>query len=277
MNYNDDTQVAHSLAPAAADAARPIRVLLADDHAITLWGLRQLIESAHPRMVVAGSAATCGEVLAHPALARTDVVLLDLSLRDTSALHCLPQLIGEFGVKVVVLTGELNPGQHRDAVLRGARGVVLKSQPAEHVLEAIERVHRGEVWLDGSLMSLMLGSVPGLATSPAGPADLLRQRIESLTAKERQVVREVVAQCGAKSLVVADALGISEHTLRNHLTVIYSKLGVRGKLELYVFAQEHGLAGVAAAAQRPVLRPGSGAADAAALAARGVWAAARAA
>lgn len=230
-------------APHEAAASRPIRVLLADDHAVTLWGLRQLIESAHPKMVVSGTAGSCSEVLAHPALAQTDVVLLDLGLRDASALHCLPQLVGEFGVKVVVLTGELNPGQHRDAVLRGARGVVLKSQPAEHILEAIERVHRGEVWLDGSLMSLLLGSVPGLAATPhAGPADPQRQRIESLTGKERQVVKAIVAHCGAKSLVVADALGMSEHTLRNHLTVIYSKLGVRGKLELYVHAIEHGLA-----------------------------------
>jgi hypothetical protein len=56
------------------------------------------------------------------------------------------------------------------------------------------------------------------------------------------VVRTVVAQRGAKSLVVADALGISENTLRNHLTVIYSKLRVAGKVDLYAFAIEHGLA-----------------------------------
>lgn len=229
-------------APPDAAPARPIRVLLADDHAVTLWGLRQLVESAQPKMMVSGSAGSCSEVLAHVALAQTDVVLLDLGLRDASALQCLPRLVGEFGVKVVVLTGELNPGQHRDAVLRGARGVVLKSQPADHIVGAIERVHRGEVWLDGSLMSLLLGSVPGLAPSHAGPADPQRQRIDSLTAKERQVVQAMVVQRGAKTLVVADALGMSEHTLRNHLTVIYSKLGVHGKLDLYVYALEHGLA-----------------------------------
>lgn len=238
--------------------ATPVRVLLADDHAITVWGLRQLIESAHPKMVVSGTAATCGEVLAHPALAQTDVVLLDLGLRDASSLQCLPQLVGEFGVKVVVLTGELNPGQHRDAVLRGARGVVLKSQPAEHVLEAIERVHRGEVWLDGALMSLMLGSVPGMASSHASPVDPQAKRIDSLTSKERQVIRAVVTHCGAKSLVVADALSMSEHTLRNHLTVIYSKLAVRGKLELYVYALEHGLAS-GAGVQRPATIAGTSA------------------
>ena len=223
--------------------ARPIRVLLADDHAIMLWGLRQLVESASPRMTVSGTATSCSELLSHPALAETDVVLLDLGLRDASSLGCLRQLVSEAGVKVVVLTGDPNPKQHRDAVLGGARGVVLKSQPSDAVLEAVERVHAGEVSFDGSLMSMLLDSVPGLAHKPHGVShDSYAGRIKSMTPKELEVVRSVVLHRGAKSTVVADALGMSEHTLRNHLTVIYSKLGVHGKLDLYVYAVEHGLA-----------------------------------
>lgn len=223
-------------------AARPIRVLLADDHAVTLWGLRQLVDSAHPRMSVAGTASTCAELLAHPALPQTDVVLLDLGLRDANAIGCVAQLVGNAGVKVVLLTGDLNPSHHREAVMRGARGVVLKSQPTDHILNAIERVHAGEVCFDGSLMSMLLGAVPGLAAQYGQPKDEHVQRIDTLTPKERQVVRAMVQHRGAKSLVVASALGMSEHTLRNHLTVIYSKLNVQGKLNLYVYALEHKLA-----------------------------------
>ncbi len=219
-----------------------IRVLLADDHSVTLWGLRQLVESAHPHMSVAGTASTCAELISHPALAQTDVVLLDLGLRDSNAINCVQQLVGEAGVKVVLLTGDLNPSHHRDAVMRGARGVVLKSQPTESILDAIQRVHAGEVWLDGSLMSMLLGAVPGLPGARPEPKSDAAQRIQSLTPKERQVIQAVVQHRGAKSLVVADALGMSEHTLRNHLTVIYSKLGVQGKLNLYVYAVEHWLA-----------------------------------
>lgn len=221
---------------------RPIRVLLADDQSVTLWGLRQLLESAGPRMAVSGTATSCGELLAHAALRDTDVVLLDLGLRDACALDCLPRLVGEAGVKVVVLTGELDPGRHRDAVMRGARGVVLKSQPTDAILYAIERVHAGEVCIEGSLMSLLLDSVPGLAPTSRAKTDPDAGRIESLTARERQVIESVVQHRGAKSFAVADSLGMSEHTLRNHLTVIYSKLGVRGKLDLYAFALEHGMA-----------------------------------
>jgi DNA-binding NarL/FixJ family response regulator len=245
------------LSPAAASATatpgaakRPIRVLLADDHAVTLWGLRQLVESAHPQLSVAGTAGTCAELLAHPALPQTDVVLLDLGLSDANAIDCVAQLVGDLGVKVVVLTGDLNPSHHREAVMRGARGVVLKSQPTQHILDAIQRVHAGEVWLDGSLMSLLLGSVPGLTSARPEPKDDATRRIESLTPKERQVVQMMVAHRGAKSLVVAQALGMSEHTLRNHLTVIYSKLNVQGKLNLYVYALEHGLVAAKAGVPR---------------------------
>jgi DNA-binding NarL/FixJ family response regulator len=227
--------------------AQPIRVLLADDHSVTLWGLRQLVESAHPHMSVAGTASTCAELVSHPALAQTDVVLLDLGLRDNNAIGCVQQLVSEAGVKVVLLTGDLNPSHHRDAVMRGARGVVLKSQPTENILDAIQRVHAGEVWLDGSLMSMLLGGLPGAC--PAAKTDAGR-RIDTLTPKERQVIEAMVVHRGAKSLVVAEALGMSEHTLRNHLTVIYSKLNVQGKLNLFVFAVEHRLAPAPASAPR---------------------------
>ena len=222
--------------------ADSIRVLLADDHSVTLWGLGQLVDSAQPRMRVVGTAGSCAELMAHPELPQTDVVLLDLGLRDANAIDCVRRLVDHVGVKVVLLTGDLNPSHHREAVMRGARGVVLKSQPTDRILDAIERVHAGEVCFDGSLMSMLLGAVPGLPGVRPEPKDDATLRIETLTPKERQVVQAMVEHRGAKSLVVADALGMSEHTLRNHLTVIYSKLGVQGKLNLYVHAIEHRIA-----------------------------------
>lgn len=225
--------------PTTAAPACPIRVLLADDHAVTLWGLQQLVQSAQPRMTVSGTASTCTELMAHPALAQTDVVLLDLRLGDANAIHSVAKLVSEVGVKVVLLTGDLNPSHHREAVMRGARGVVLKSEPTERILDAIQRVHAGEVCLNGTLMAMLLGAVPGLPAAKPAPKDDNARRIDSLTPKERQVIESMVKHRGAKSLVVAEALGMSENTLRNHLTVIYSKLGVQGKLNLYVFAVQH--------------------------------------
>lgn len=68
-----------------------------------------------------------------------------------------------------------------------------------------------------------------------------QRRIATLTPRERQIVSLMTRSVGLKQLAVADELGMSEHTLRNHLTTIYSKLKVRGRLELHVFATDHGL------------------------------------
>jgi DNA-binding NarL/FixJ family response regulator len=231
----------------ASEATRTIRVLLTDDHALVLWGLRQLIDSAQPRMAVIGTATSARELMEHPALRDTDLVLLDLGLPDGDPLECIRRLTAA-GLKVLVLTGNLNVMQHMEAVKAGARGVVLKSHSTELLLRAIDRVHAGEVWVERALMAQLLGSITGgagMAAAPAAapaPQDEQSQRIASLTPKERQVVQALVQHRGAKSLVVAETLAMSEHTLRNHLTVIYSKLNVHGRLELYAYALEHGLA-----------------------------------
>jgi DNA-binding NarL/FixJ family response regulator len=221
---------------------KPVRVLLADDHHVTLWGLRQLLESATPPIDVVGTATSAKDLLDHPSLTTTDVVLLDLGLSDRNALECLQELVQRASVKVVVLTGDTDPGHHRDAVMRGARGMVLKSQPAEHIISAIHQVQAGSVWLESGLVSVLLGRSDPSSAPKASAQTLLQKRIASLTPKEREVVQALVTHRGAKSLVVASELLMSEHTFRNHLTVIYSKLAVHGKLNLYVFALEHGLA-----------------------------------
>jgi DNA-binding NarL/FixJ family response regulator len=172
------------------------------------------------------------------------------------ALSCF-RLLRTAGVKVIVLTGNLNAAQHLEAVMQGARGVVLKSHPTEMLLRAIERVHAGEVWVERALMAQVLGNVSGMAGSASTPASTTvssahAQRIASLTPKERQVVQAVVQHRGAKGLVVAETLGMSEHTLRNHLTVIYSKLNLHGRLDLYAFALEQGLAALPSSTPQPL-------------------------
>jgi len=221
---------------------RAIRVFVAEDHQITLWGLQRLINASSPRMEVVGSASSHAELMNHDAAALADVILLDLDLggEDTAAsLACLRQRCPG---RVLVLTAADDIAQHRAAVLKGARGVVHKSEPAETILRAIEKVSNGEVWLQGTL----LGDVLGLLTD-GGPSATPRQqdpdarRIASLTPREREIVVTMVRSAGAKQLSVADELGMSEHTLRNHLTTIYSKLCVHGRLELHVYATAHGL------------------------------------
>ena len=224
---------------AAAENSHPIRVLLVDDHRTMLWGLCQLIESASPAMQVADTACSAKEMLEKLGTVAVDLVLLDLDLAGQNSADLLPEIQERFQAKVLILTGSHDQDAHQNAVLRGARGVVCKDEPAEVILRAIERVHAGEVWINRALVGRVLSAMSD--TSKARHQDPAEERIASLTPRERQIVTAVVRNCGAKGIVMAENLGISENTLRNHLSVIYEKLGVRNRLELFAFASEHRL------------------------------------
>ena len=219
-----------------------IRIFVAEDHDITLRGLIWLIETAAPQLQLVGTARTRSELLNHDAVALADVILLDLNLNGADGASALAVLRQRCLGRVLVLTGSSDIALHRAAVLQGARGVVHKSEPADTILRAIEKVHAGEVWLHRALLGQVLGqlteSEPGAASRPADPD---ARRIDSLTPRERQVIAALVNRVGAKQFAVAQDLAMSESTLRNHLTTIYSKLGVSGRLELHVFATAHGL------------------------------------
>lgn len=222
---------------------RTITVFIAEDHDITLWGLHQLIDAASPPMKVVGTASSRDDLMSHAAVATADVLLLDLDLRGQDTAVMLVDLCQRCTGHVLVLTGTCDLDQHRVAVVKGARGVIHKSESALTILKAIEKVNSGEVWLSPAL----LGEVLGLLTNarhaaPASPrADPTARRWASLTAREREVAMTMVRCASAKQLALAAELGMSEHTLRNHLTSIYSKLLVRGRLEMHVLVTMHGL------------------------------------
>ncbi len=234
------------LQPAASrdTAAHPqesIRVFIAEDHAITLWGLQRLIDGMAPRMTVVGTATSRLALLGHPAAVTADVILLDLDLAGEDCAESLGDLLRRSAGHVLVLTADDDLDKHRRVVMGGARGVVHKSEPAPTILTAIEKVHQGEVWMNRNLLGQVLGQLTGRAPA-ARPDDIHGQRIASLTPREREIVAALVRLRGAKQLALALDLGMSENTLRNHLTSIYAKLDVRGRLELHVYATEHGLA-----------------------------------
>ena len=118
----------------------PIRVLLVDDHEHVLWGLGKLIESTWPRMTVAGTAKSVGQLLAGLREHGTDVVVLDVYLGAENSLDHLAE-IRATGAAVLVLTGSRDPELRRRALHNGARKVVLKEEPAEVLLHEIERAH----------------------------------------------------------------------------------------------------------------------------------------
>ena len=222
-----------------AIAEKPINVMLVDDHQTMLWGLERLIESVSPRMQVRATARSGEEAIAKLTQAAPDVILLDLDLGGKSGLDILPTLLMQSHARALVLTGTREQATLDQAVMRGARGVLGKDAAAEHVVKAIEKVHRGELWLDREMAARVFDGL--LHPAAARPADPEQEKQASLTAKERKVIAAVVKASGASNKVLAQQLFLSEHTLRNHLTSIYHKLGVGNRLELYVYATRHQL------------------------------------
>jgi DNA-binding NarL/FixJ family response regulator len=218
-------------------AERPIRVFLVDDHRATLWGLERLVGSTD-RLQHAGSATSIPELLAAPESLEADVIVLDLDLGGRDSSESFAEVLRTHGAKVLVLTGSRDLDSHRRAVMAGARGVVRKEEPVDVLLKAIEKVHEGDVWVNRALIGDIMNMLTGAKRTAPDPDDA---RIATLTSKETEVIAAVIRHKGAKSLVIADDLGISEHTLRNHLTTIYHKLEVHGRLELYVYAKERGI------------------------------------
>ncbi|MGH9842145.1 MAG: response regulator [Blastocatellia bacterium] len=222
----------------SAPVTSPIRVLVLDDHPIVRAGLRMLI-NGHPGLTVVGETGDCAEAVAIAAREQPDVIILDLDLGRSSGLDTLPQLLASAPrARVLVLTGVYDREAHARAVELGASGVVRKDEAREIFIQAIEKVHAGEAWLDGDTMGRALDHL-------RHPRDEVPQtdpdaaRISSLTKREQQIIA-LVCQ-GYKNQQVADQLSISEGTVRNHLTVIYEKLGVSDRFGLIVFAAQHNL------------------------------------
>ena len=213
-----------------------IRVLLVDDHKTMLWGLERLIGGEHSGMHVIATASDSAEALAQAQALEPDVIVLDLDLGGVSSLAILPALVQQGNARILVLTASHDQAILDQAVLKGARGIISKDAPAEMVLKAIEKVYHGELWLEQAMLGRMMAQL----TQPGG-CSAHAIAVASLTLKERKIIAALVHGSGTPAKLLADQLCISEHTLRNHLTSIYRKLGVYNRLELYAYATKHHL------------------------------------
>lgn len=214
----------------------PIRVLLIDDHQSFLWGMVKLIESDSPNMKVMGTASDIAEALAILEREQPDVILLDIDLNGVNSLDSMPLMRKATSAMVLILTGMRDPETHERAVMAGARGVVQKEVPAEMILKAIRKVHEGEIWLDRLTTGRIFSKLLDHSTNQASPE---ATRIASLTSREREIINVMVNQGHSTNKQIAVHLNMSEHTLRNHLSSIYSKLEVENRLELVMYAVKH--------------------------------------
>jgi DNA-binding NarL/FixJ family response regulator len=209
---------------------RPVRVLVADDQTLFRVGLVQLLAD-DPRVVVVGQAANGAEAVRMCEAIRPDVVVMDLNMPVMGGLEATRKIrAGNGSTQVLILASFAEDDSVVSALREGARGYVLKDSEVEAVVRAILAVQYG----DQIISSTVAGRMLDRSASPARSG--LHDR---LTGREVEVL-ELIAQ-GVANKQIARRLGISDKTVRNHLSHIYQKLRISDRSQAVLYAMREGL------------------------------------
>lgn len=215
----------------------PIKILIADDHPVVRVGLRNMLQ-ANGQMKVIAEAKDGVEALNMVRTLRPDILLLDLAMPNMPGMDALRELTSESSstsTRTIVLTGLIDKRQILEALQLGARGVVLKDAVVDHLSACIRAVMQGQYWLEGRPVQNLVQVLRDLAAQTAAPP----RKTFGLTPRELEVVSLITE--GSTNKHIAHTFGISEETVKRHLTNIFNKLGVGNRLELALFALNHNL------------------------------------
>ncbi|MFZ4720253.1 MAG: response regulator [Ilumatobacteraceae bacterium] len=206
----------------------PIRVLVVDDHVIVRNGLAQLLATSDQFELV-GTAGDGRQALGMVESLQPDVVLMDLSMPEMDGVQATSAINRSWpNTKIVILSSFSEHQRVLAALDAGAEGYVLKHADPEQILAAIDAAYRGGAPIDPQVARVLLdvqrGNVAGPARSP-------------LTDREEEVLRLV--QSGLANKQIGRQLGISERTVKAHLTKIFSALGVSDRTQAALWAAEH--------------------------------------
>jgi len=218
------------------ESAPTINIVISDDHALFREGLRKLLE-AEPGMRIVGEAVDGEETVKVVGQLKPHILLLDLSLPKMSGLEVLVEL-SKLGIdtRTIMLTAAIEREQVVEALQLGVRGIVLKHSALQVLLKSIRCVNDGQYWVGQEGVSDLIHALRRMKPShnASGPG-----RNFGLSSREMEVIALIVAGYTNKDL--ARELGISENTAKHHLTNIFDKLGVSNRLELVLYAVDHGL------------------------------------
>jgi two-component system NarL family response regulator len=201
----------------------PIRVLLADDHAIVRQGVAQILDEQRDIRVVAQSPDGRSALAAYRQ-ERPDVALLDLRMPELEGVELVERLRDEFPDAVLVVLTTYDTDEDIDRALKaGAKGYLLKDVAPGDLVACVRTVHQGGMWISQVVASKLVA----------------RMTRVQLTPRELAVLRQVAS--GDSNKRIADALSISEATVKIHLTHLFEKLGAISRTEAVAKAVERGL------------------------------------
>jgi DNA-binding NarL/FixJ family response regulator len=203
-----------------------IRVVIVDDHAVLRAGLEQLL-AGQSDLEVVGTAASGGEALEVVRELRPDVVLMDLQMPGMDGVSATREIVAEQLADVLVLTSYSDAERIVGALDAGAMGYLLKDADPDEVLSGIRSVSRGESPINARAARELLGA---RRTTPAGA---------ELTPRESEVL--VLVRQGLANKQIARRLGISERTVKAHLTSAFQRIGVVDRTQAALWAERNGL------------------------------------
>jgi two-component system nitrate/nitrite response regulator NarL len=229
--------------PRVAPSGNALRVVIADDHRMFRDGLRGMLQDAG--MAVVGEAADGADAVALARELEPDVLVLDLNMPGVSGLEALALLAGSRGeVQVVVLTVSAEDGDVLRALEAGACGYLLKDMRADLLADGIRQAAEGHMVLSSEVARALMARVRADASANAVRAEAqagesAAQERSALTPREEEVLR-LIAQ-GADNIAIGLELSISPHTVKQYVTNIFEKLGVRSRVQAAVYAVRIGL------------------------------------
>ncbi|PZG37397.1 DNA-binding response regulator [Spongiactinospora gelatinilytica] len=213
-----------------------INVLLADDQALVRTGFGMIV-GAQPDMTVAGEAADGQEAVRLSGVLRPDVVLMDVHMPGMDGVAATERIVTEHPDVRVLALSTFDLDEYVVAMLRaGASGFLPKDIFPEELVEGVRIVHRGESAVAPRLLTRLIGTFVRAARPRATPRDGL---LGALTDREREVLTLIGS--GRSNTEIAGDLGLSPSTVKNHVTSLFAKLGVRDRAQAVIVAYETGL------------------------------------
>ena len=211
----------------------PVRVLVVDDQELIREGIASLL-GIQPGIVVVGTAGDGRDAVERALALEPDVVLMDVRMPEMDGVEAVAILRRRSpGCRVVMLTTFDDEEYVVQALRAGAHGYLLKDRPAREIADAVRLAHSGVVQFDSAAAARLASALsrPAAATPP--PVD------ESLTAREIEVLRLVAR--GSTNREIAARLYLSDGTVKNHISRILSRLGLRDRTQAALYARDHGL------------------------------------
>lgn len=216
------------------------RVMLVDDQQVVLWALQRMLADHYPSLEVVSAVTRKDEVLHEAVRSNPDVVVLNPHFCGDYGFVLIGDLMHEVDTNVVVLSDGKTDDRMDRAVLGGVKGVVDMDACQQQLPEAIRKVRDGELWINRKTSSRLLSELVHSRGSDGDSAeDRLQGKWRHLTPREQSILQLMAQMPGARNKQLANRLGISEHTLRNHLASIFGKLELCTRHELFGLVTRH--------------------------------------